>query len=108
VVEEQRRRVALVTGGALGIGRAIAVRLAADGVAVAIGYHSQPADEAVAEIEAQGGEAIGVLLDVTDRRSVDDAVADVVARLRGLDVLVNNAGGLLARVGIEEMSDDHW
>jgi 3-oxoacyl-[acyl-carrier protein] reductase len=108
VVEEQRRRVALVTGGALGIGRAIAVRLAADGVAVAIGYHSQPADEAVAEIEAQGGEAIGVLLDVTDRRSVDDAVADVVARLRGLDVLVNNAGGLLARVGIEEMSDNHW
>ena len=108
MAEEQRRRVALVTGGALGIGRAIAVRLAADGVAVAIGYHSYPADEAVAEIVAQGGEAIAVSLDVTDRRGVDDAVADVVARLGGLDILVNNAGGLLARVAIAEMSDDHW
>ena len=108
MAEEQRRRVAFVTGGALGIGRAIAVRLAADGVAVAIGYHSYPADEAVAEIGAQGGEAIGVALDVTDHRGVDDAVADVVARLGGLDILVNNAGGLLARVAIAEMSDDHW
>ena len=108
MAKEQRRRVALVTGGALGIGRAIAVRLAADGVAVAIGYHSHPAEEAVSEIVAQGGEAIGVPLDVTDRRSVDDAVADVVARLGGLDILVNNAGGLLARIAIEEMSDDHW
>jgi len=108
VAEEHQRRVALVTGGALGIGRAIALRLAEDGAAVAVGYHSYPADEAVAEIVAQGGEAIGVPLDVTDRRSVDAAVADVVARLGGLDILVNNAGGLLARVTIEDMSDDHW
>jgi len=58
--------------------------------------------------EKQGGQAIGVPLDVTDRRAVDDAVADVVARLGGLDILVNNAGGLIARVAIAEMSDDHW
>ena len=108
MVKEQHRRVALVTGGALGIGRAIAVRLAADGVAVAIGYHLYPADEAVAEIVAQGGEAIGVPMDVTDPRGVNDAIADVVARLGGLDILVNNAGGLLARVALAEMSDDHW
>ena len=106
--EQRRRRVALVTGGALGLGRAIALRLAADGAAVAIGYHSHPADEAVAEIEAHGGEAFGVPLDVTDRRRVDEAVADLIARFGRLDVLVNNAGGLLARVPIEETSDDHW
>jgi len=108
VAEEERRRVALVTGGALGIGRAIGVRLAADGAAVAVGYHSYAADEAVAEIVERGGQAIGVPLDVTDSRSVDAAIADVVARLGELDILVNNAGGLLARVTIEEMRDDHW
>lgn len=106
--QEQRQRVALVTGGATGLGRAIALRLAADSSAVAIGYHSHPADDAVAEIEAGGGQAIGVPLDVTDRRRVDEAVAAVVAQLGRLDILVNNAGGLVARVTIEEMSDDHW
>ncbi len=104
----QDRRVALVTGGAVGLGRAIAVRLAADGVAVGIGHHATPADDAVAEIEASGGEAMPLLLDVTDRRSVDQVVADLVAHLGRLDILVNNAGGLLARVTIDEMTDDHW
>lgn len=106
--EEDGRRVALVTGGAAGLGRAIALRLAADGAAVAIGYHSYPADEAVAEIKAHGGEAFPLPLDVTDRRRVDEAIADLVARLGRLDILVNNAGGLLARVTMDEMSDDHW
>ncbi len=108
MVQDRQRRVALVTGGAQGLGRAIALRLAADGAAVAIGYHASPADDVVAEIEAQGGEAIAFPLDVTDRRQVDDVVADVVARLGRLDILVNNAGGLLARVTMESMTDDHW
>ncbi len=108
MVQDRQRRVALVTGGAQGLGRAITLRLAADGAAVAIGYHAYPADEVVADIEAQRGEALAVALDVTDRRRVDEAVADLVARLGRLDILVNNAGGLLARVSIEAMSDDHW
>jgi 3-oxoacyl-[acyl-carrier protein] reductase len=107
-VGQQQRRVALVTGGALGIGRAIALRLAADGASIAIGYHRQAADEVVAEIEALGGVACAVDLDVTDRARVDAAVAEVVARLGRLDILVNNAGGLLARIPIGEMGDDHW
>lgn len=102
------RRVAFVTGGAVGIGRAVALRLAADGFAVAIGYHVRPANEALAAITAGGGEAIGVPVDVTDRASVDAAVASVIAGLGRLDVLVNNAGGLLARVRVDAMSDDHW
>lgn len=106
--EEHARRVAFVTGAAVGIGRAVALRLAADGLAVAIGYHSHPPDDAVAEIAAAGGEAIAVQVDVTNRDRVDAVVAEVVARLGRLDVLVNNAGGLLARVKIDAMSDDHW
>jgi 3-oxoacyl-[acyl-carrier protein] reductase len=104
----EERRVALITGGAVGLGRAIAVRLAADGIAVAIGHHAYPADDAITEIEANGGQAIALPLDVTDRSRVDAAFAELVARLGRLDILVNNAGGLLARVTVDEMSDDHW
>lgn len=107
-MNDRQGRIALVTGGALGLGRAIALRLAADGVAVAVGYHSHPPDEVLAEVRAAGGRAIGVRLDVTDRRRVDEAVDEVVAELGGLDILVNNAGGLLARVPIDGMPDDHW
>jgi 3-oxoacyl-[acyl-carrier protein] reductase len=108
--EQQQRpqRVALVTGGAVGLGRAIALRLAADGAAVAIAYHSQPADDVVAQIEAEGGVAIGLPVDVTDRAQVDRAVEETVRHLGRLDILVNNAGGLLARVAIEDMTDEHW
>jgi 3-oxoacyl-[acyl-carrier protein] reductase len=108
VGQHQERRVALVTGGAHGLGRAIALRLASDGVAVAIGYHTQPADEALADIEARGSEAFALPLDVTDRRRVDAAVAELIHRFGRLDILVNNAGGLLARLAIDETSDDHW
>jgi 3-oxoacyl-[acyl-carrier protein] reductase len=104
----QNQRVAVVTGGAVGIGRAICARLAADGFAVAIGYHSHPPDGAREEIEALGGFAIGLPLDVTDRRAVTQGLGSVVDRLGSLDVLVNNAGGLVARRTLQEMTDEHW
>jgi 2-hydroxycyclohexanecarboxyl-CoA dehydrogenase len=75
-------RVALVTGGARGIGRAIAQALAADGARVAVG------DLDVAGVEG----AFGVRLDVTDSDSVDEAVAAIEAELGPIDILVNNAG----------------
>lgn len=105
---DEHQRVALVTGGAVGIGRAIARRLASDGLAVAIAYHSQPADDLVAEIGSHGGSAMALQLDVTDRAQVDAAVRVVVERFGRLDVLVNNVGGLLARVAIEDMTNEHW
>lgn len=91
---ETSRRVALVTGGSRGIGRAIATRLAADGFAVAVGYASRE-DEAlaaVAEIERAGSVALPVRVDVADAGSVVGAFDAVEERLGQVDVVVNSAG----------------
>lgn len=86
-------RVALVTGGGRGIGRAIAIELANAGAAVVPTARSTTEIEAVAEeIEAEGGDALAVPADVTDPDAVADAVDRAVDAFGDLDVVVNNAG----------------
>lgn len=85
--------MAVITGGGRGIGRAVAMRLARAGMAVAVAARTWAEVEGVAEeIDAAGGTAKAVPLDVTDAGSVETAVAQVVDALGVVDVLVNNAG----------------
>lgn len=85
--------VALVTGATSGLGRRFAEVLAAHGAAVAVaGRRTGRAEEVVAAIEAVGGRAIAVALDVRDAETIPAVLDEVEARLGGVDVLVNNAG----------------
>lgn len=100
-------RVALVTGGSRGIGRAIALRLAADGHAVAVNYAANraAAEEVVEMITANGGSATVVRADVGDTAAVTAMFETVEEHLGRVEVLVNNAGitrdDLLLRMGPE-------
>jgi 3-oxoacyl-[acyl-carrier protein] reductase len=90
---------ALVTGGASGIGRAIAIALAAEGAEVAIVDLADPAKSAatVAEIEQAGGRAVTRRADVADEAQVLALFAEALPRLGGLDILVNCAGVLFEK-----------
>ncbi|KXV01332.1 3-oxoacyl-ACP reductase [Caballeronia megalochromosomata] len=87
-------RVALVTGGSRGIGRAISFALAASGASVAINYRHREneAADVVAQIERLGGRAIAVRADVSVSGDVNAMIGDVEHRLGHIDILVNNAG----------------
>ena len=87
-------KTALVTGASRGIGRAIALRLAAEGARVAINYagNVKAAEEVKAAIEAAGGTAILCRADVADSAAVEAMVADVAKEFGAIDILVNNAG----------------
>lgn len=86
-------RVALVTGGAQGIGKGIAGTLGEQGLRVAVAdLNIEAAEQAAKEITAGGGEAIAVQIDVTSNESVRAAVATVEAQLGPVEVVVNNAG----------------
>ncbi len=101
-------RVAIVTGASRGIGRAIAIALAAEGAKVAVNYASSsgPADEVVATITQAGGEAIALQADVSQSDQVDNLIKTVMDRWGRIDILVNNAGitrdTLLMRMKLED------
>ena len=89
-----RDQVAVVTGGARGIGRAVALRLVREGASVCINYRTgeDVAEALVANIRANGGQAIAVAADVADDAAVEGMVDRVAAAFGPVTVLVNNAG----------------
>jgi NAD(P)-dependent dehydrogenase (short-subunit alcohol dehydrogenase family) len=102
-------QVALVTGAGRRIGRAIALRLAAEGARVAVHYgHSKAqADAVVAEIQDAGGEAFSVQAELTHQEDVARLFNEVERRCGGLDILVNNAGRF-APTPLPEATEDQW
>lgn len=108
---ELAQKVALVTGGARDIGRAVSLRLAELGAAVAVNYRSDAAaaEEVVRTITQAGGRAIAVPGDVTVAADVSRLVAATRAPFGGsIDILVNVAGGLVGRKTIGEMDEAFW
>ncbi|MDQ2872708.1 MAG: SDR family oxidoreductase [Candidatus Eremiobacteraeota bacterium] len=87
-------KVALVTGGDSGIGKAISVRFAQEGASVVIDYYGneKPASELVDHIENFGGKAVAVAADISKADEVESMIATAVEHFGGLDILVNNAG----------------
>ena len=101
-------KIALVTGAASGVGREIALNLAAEGASVAVNYRSsaEDADALVGEIAAKGGNAKAYRADVADFAAVKSMVDQIVKDFGGLNILINNAGLALRQRFIETKPED--
>lgn len=105
----QENKVALVTGGSRGIGRACALKLAEAGVNVIINYagNDEAAEKTVKDIEAFGVKAAKKKFNVADKEAVDNAIKEIVEEFGKIDILVNNAG--ITRDGLfMRMSETQW
>jgi len=102
-------KVAIVTGGAKGMGRGIAYKLAEEGCVVAISdIDMKEAALTIAEIEKKGGIGLAIQCDVTREQQVKAVVDQVVARFGKVDILVNNAGGAHITAPIENLLEEQW
>jgi 3-oxoacyl-[acyl-carrier protein] reductase len=106
-----KNKVAIVTGGARDIGRAVSIKLACEGASVVVNYFKkeEEAKETLAEIKANGGKAIAVYGDMT--RPAD--IANLIAKSQEafgeeIHMLINVAGGLVARKTTQDMDDEFW
>jgi 3-oxoacyl-[acyl-carrier protein] reductase len=106
-----KNKVAIVTGGARDIGRAVSVKLACEGASVVVNYFQKEADakETVAEIEANGGKAVAVYGDMTKPADVDNLIAKSREAFgEEIHMLINVAGGLVARKPTADMEHEFW
>ncbi len=104
-------KTAFVTGGNIGIGRAVSLALARCGADVALTYysHKEEGEETAREIEKLGVKAFAYQLDASNGDQVKEVVTQVAEDLGGhIDILMNNAGHLVKRSPIESMTDEHW
>jgi NAD(P)-dependent dehydrogenase (short-subunit alcohol dehydrogenase family) len=102
-------RVAIVSGAAQGMGREHCLRLAALGAVVGAVDIDEPAlAETVAAVQADGGQAVGLPADVSDRTAVEAAAAQLTDAHGRLDIVVSNAGTIHAETGLADTDDDDW
>ncbi|WP_392424602.1 SDR family oxidoreductase [Barrientosiimonas humi] len=102
-------RTALVTGGGVGIGAAVAAALTDAGARVAITYRSHPpTEEALTALGGPAGRPVAVQLDSADEAAVERSVGEAAAELGGLDIVVNNIGGLVRRATLDTLTLAQW
>lgn len=104
-------RVALITGGAKGIGRGIALKFAEEGCDVAVNaLHPEGCEQVTGEVKALGRRSLAVPADVSNSTAVDDMVAKTVKEFGKIDILVNNAGGIFfaGDGSIDKITEEDW
>lgn len=103
-----KSRVALVTGGAIGIGKAVTLALSEAGARVALTYFHHDGPAVAEEAVRSGTDVVAMAADLTTSAAAGAVVASTLERFGRLDIVVHNAGGLIGRVPLANMSDDHW
>lgn len=109
--DKLKGKVALITGGDSGIGRAVAVLFAREGADIAITYlpeEESDAKETKAAVESEGGRALIISGDITDAKFCQKAVETTVKNFDKLDILVNNAAYQQGQESLEDISDEQW
>jgi NAD(P)-dependent dehydrogenase (short-subunit alcohol dehydrogenase family) len=102
-------RVAIVTGGGTGIGKAISLALAEEGASVVVAARTlAPLEEVANQIRAKGGKAKAVQTDIADQAQVKRMVAETVEEFGKLDILINNAAYTHKKVKVSDMDLDFW
>jgi len=102
-------KVALITGSSRGLGRAMALGLAAAGADIVVNYneHKDAAEQVTKAIEAMGRKVIQVKADVSKKNEVDKMVATVLDTFGKIDILINNAG-IFQRIAVADMNEEIW
>ena len=101
-------KVSIITGGASGIGRATALKFGQEGAIVAVcDLNQESIDSTVDEVKAAGGEAVGYIVNVTNKAQIADMVADLKTRFGRIDVVVNNAG-IVQDAQLLKMTDEQF
>jgi NAD(P)-dependent dehydrogenase (short-subunit alcohol dehydrogenase family) len=104
-----KERVALITGGAKGMGKGMALKFAEEGCAVAVADIAiKDADDTAAEIAKKGGKGLAISCDVTKMNQVSETVKKVLSQFGKIDILINNAGAIAVHTPIEDMTEEEW
>jgi NAD(P)-dependent dehydrogenase (short-subunit alcohol dehydrogenase family) len=107
-MERLSGKVAFITGGGTGIGRACALAFASEGAQIAVaGRRKAPLEGVVREIQSSGGKALALTCDIVDREAVEVAISSVALHFGQLNVIVNDAGAIVVGTA-EETSDEDW